>query len=179
MRAIQQFLKPEWRKILIFAVLAALMVGADIQAYAFVDDVPGVPKPPLYDLLRPFDLWAPAMLLIAPLALLTMPLNRMGICPMCRPYSFLLTVLYLYLLSSFLIFAYGRRGAGVGGKWRYFVVAAPFLLVGLFWLPGASYVPVAFLISSILLSGLVALVYLYFLLCFGLWAWDRVRKLET
>ncbi|MEA3459512.1 MAG: hypothetical protein U9R11_02370, partial [Chloroflexota bacterium] len=163
MQTLRRLLKPDWKRFLIFALLAALIVGADIQAYAFVDDVPGIPKPPLYDLLRPFDLWAPAMLLIAPLALLTAPFNRAGICLMCQPYSCLLTALYLYLLSSFLVFAHESCGERVRGKRWWFVVAVPFLLVGLFWLLGGlpSHTPAAFLVSSILLSALVALACLY------------------
>lgn len=47
---VRQFLRPEWRRVLLFASLMAIAVGGKIQAWAF-SDVP--PKPPLHDLLQP------------------------------------------------------------------------------------------------------------------------------
>lgn len=40
------FLKPKVGVLVIFALLAFICVGGAIQSYAFIDDVPEVPKPP-------------------------------------------------------------------------------------------------------------------------------------
>jgi len=55
---------------MLFLLFAFISVAGAIQAYAFIDDMPGVEKPPLYDQLRLFDFWFPWVLLIAPLGLL-------------------------------------------------------------------------------------------------------------
>jgi hypothetical protein len=53
MQTVKQVLKPDWRKLFLFAIFTSIAVGGKIQAWAF-SDVP--PKPPLYDLLRPFPI---------------------------------------------------------------------------------------------------------------------------
>ncbi len=55
---------------MLFAVLALICVGGAIQSYAFVKDVPEVPKPPLYDLLKPLELWPSWVFFTAPVHLL-------------------------------------------------------------------------------------------------------------
>ena len=64
------FLKPTPKSLALFAVLAFICVGGAIQSYAFIDDIPEVPKPPLYDLLKPLELWVPWIFLAAPVHLL-------------------------------------------------------------------------------------------------------------
>lgn len=93
---------PEWRKLLLFAILIAIAIGGRIQAWAFVDDVmPTPPKPPLYDLLRPFPLWAIWMYLLAPLVLLSWPLRLLGLDVMRGgPWVFIAAnLIYFYPLS--------------------------------------------------------------------------------
>ncbi len=74
MQAVKQVLKPDWRKMLLFAIFAFIAVGGHIQAWAF-SDVP--PKPPLYDLLRPLPIWSIWMYLLLPLVLLSLPLRTL------------------------------------------------------------------------------------------------------
>jgi hypothetical protein len=92
------FLRPEWRRLLLFAILVAIAAGGQIQAWAF-SDLP--PKPPLYDLLRPLPIWPIWMLLLMPLALVTWPLRLVGIDVMAGPPWLFLTanLLYFYLLA--------------------------------------------------------------------------------
>jgi len=54
-----RFLKPCPRRLLLFAFYASLSIAGVIQSYAFIDDVPGLERPPLYDQLRGFDFWFP------------------------------------------------------------------------------------------------------------------------
>ena len=98
----KQFLKPEWRRLLLFAVFVAIAVGGKIQAWAF-SDVP--PKPPLYDLLRPFPIWPIWMLLLMPLAVVSLPLRLVGIDVMGGPPWLFITanLIYFYLLSCLVI----------------------------------------------------------------------------
>lgn len=70
--AIISFLKPDWRKILLFVVFTVIAVGGQIQAWVF-DDNPQT-KPPLYDLLRPLPLWFVWIMSMLPLIILSSPL---------------------------------------------------------------------------------------------------------
>jgi hypothetical protein len=104
MRSIKQFLKPDWRRLILFAIFVAIAVGGKIQAWAF-SDIP--PKPPLYDLLRPFPIWPMWMFLLMPLALLTLPLRLVDIDLMGGPPWLFITanLIYFYLLSCFVVAA--------------------------------------------------------------------------
>ena len=97
-QAFLQFLKPEWRRLLLFALLVAIAAGGKIQAWAF-SDLP--PKPPLYDLLRPLPIWPIWMLLLVPLVLVTWPLRLVGFDVMGGPLWLFITanLVYFYLLS--------------------------------------------------------------------------------
>jgi hypothetical protein len=99
---VKQFLKPEWRTLLLFAIFVAIAVGGRIQAWAF-SDLP--PKPPLYDLLRPFPIWPIWMSLLMPLALVSLPLRFVGVDVMGgHPWLFLAAnLIYFYLLSRLVI----------------------------------------------------------------------------
>jgi hypothetical protein len=112
-QAVWQFLKPEWRRLVLFALLVVIAVGGKIQAWAF-SDLP--PKPPLYDLLRPLPIWPIWMLLLVPLALVTYPLRWVGIDVMGGPPWLFMTanLVYFYLLSCLVM-------AGldwVGARWK-------------------------------------------------------------
>jgi len=100
--------RPDWRKLLLFAVLIAIAIGGHIQTWAFVDDVPNPPpKPPLYDLLRPLPLWVLWIYSLVPLALLLWPLRLLGLDVMRRaPWaSVIASPIYFYLLSCLVIAA--------------------------------------------------------------------------
>lgn len=104
MQSIKQFLKPNWRRLIPFAIFVAIAVGGKIQAWAF-SDMP--PKPPLYDLLRPFPIWPMWMFLLMPLALLALPLRLIGIDLMSGPPWLFITanLIYFYLVSCFVVIA--------------------------------------------------------------------------
>jgi hypothetical protein len=103
---IRQFLKPDGRKLFLLVIFIAIMVGGQIQAWTF-SDVP--PKPPLYDLLRPIRIWPVWMFLLAPLALIVLPLRLIGIDIMGGPsWLFLITnFVYFYMLSCLIIAGFG------------------------------------------------------------------------
>lgn len=99
---VKQFLKPEWRRLLVLAIFGAIAAGGQIQAWVF-SDLP--PKPPLYDLLQPFPIWPIWMLLLLPLALVSLPLRLVGIDLMGGPawLFWAANLSYFYLLSCLLI----------------------------------------------------------------------------
>ncbi len=61
-----RLLRPDARVLALFVVFVFICIGGVIQTYAFVDEVPGVVKPPLYDQLQVLELWYPWILLSAP-----------------------------------------------------------------------------------------------------------------
>ncbi|HOG46388.1 MAG TPA: hypothetical protein PLJ35_09065 [Anaerolineae bacterium] len=103
---LKRMLQPDWRKLFLFAVLIAIAIGAHIQTWAFVDDMPHPPpKPPLYDLLRPLPLWALWIFLQAPLALLLWPLRLLGLDVMRGDLWWFRVagIIYFYLLSCLVV----------------------------------------------------------------------------
>ena len=113
MQTVKQVLKPDWRKLFLFAIFTSIAVGGKIQAWAF-SDVP--PKPPLYDLLRPFPIWPMWMFLLMPLALLTLPLRFIGLDVMAGPpWLFVVAnIIYFYLLSCLIITGFDKYKARFG-----------------------------------------------------------------
>jgi uncharacterized membrane protein len=99
---IRQFLKPNGGKLFLFVIFIAIMAGGQIQAWSF-SDVP--PKPPLYDLLRPFPIWPLWMLLLVPLTLIVLPLRWIGIDVMGgSAWPFIIAnIAYFYLLSCLIV----------------------------------------------------------------------------
>ena len=65
-----EILKPTWMKIGFFIVFAFIWIGGVTQTYTFIKDVPGIEKPPLYDLLKPYDFWSPWIFFSAPFYIL-------------------------------------------------------------------------------------------------------------
>lgn len=63
-------LKPTWLKIGFFTLFTFILLGGIIQSYAFIDDIPGVEKPPFYDLLRPISIWPSYVFFSLPLYVL-------------------------------------------------------------------------------------------------------------
>lgn len=104
MQSIKQVLQPDWRRLILFALFVAVAFGGMIQAWAF-SDMP--PKPPLYDLLRPFPIWPIWMFLLMPLALFALPLRLVGIDLMGGPPWLFTTanLIYFYLLSCLVVMA--------------------------------------------------------------------------
>ncbi|MBC7232458.1 MAG: hypothetical protein H5T68_04350 [Chloroflexi bacterium] len=178
---LSKLLEIDLRRALCTILLLFFLMAAYIQSYAFVDDVPGVNKPPLYDLLRPFDFWAPAMLLIMPMALLTLPLQWLGFSPLSSPLVWPLQAIYLYFLSCLLAFGHDRWGAKWRKGWRWLIWLLPFLIVAVLWMPGmlagmsAFWNALPFFISSILFTGCVLSLYIYIAACFGVGVYKKLR----
>lgn len=101
-RTVKQVLKPDLRKLFLFAIFIAIAVGGKIQAWVFSDMLP---KPPLYDLLRPFPIWSMWIFLMIPLALVVLPLRLLGIDVMGGPaWLFIIAnIAYFYLLSCVVV----------------------------------------------------------------------------
>lgn len=155
-------------------LMVALLIAAYIQAFAFVDDVPGATKPPLYDTLLPFDFWVPGMLLILPLALVAAPLQALGLSPLSSPLIWPLQIGYVYLLSCLLVLAHDHLARRIAVQWRRLVVVLPALIAILLWGPGVlsaiRSVPhmIPFFVSSMLLSTCVLSLYAYIGIYIGL-----------
>ena len=113
MRKLKRLLYPDWRRMVLFAILVAITIGGRIQAWAFTD-LP--PKPALYDLLRPFPIWPLWMLLLLPLALLALPLGLFGLDVMGGPYGVFIVanLAYFYLLSCLIVAAFNW----IRARWR-------------------------------------------------------------
>jgi hypothetical protein len=113
MQTLKQVLRPDWRKFLLFAIFVVIAIGGNIQAWVFTD-VP--PKPPLYDLLRPFPIWPIWMYLLIPLALLVLPLRLLNIDVMGGPFWLFIVanITYFYLLSCLIVA--GSRW--IKAKWK-------------------------------------------------------------
>lgn len=177
----RELLKPDRRRVLAMLLMLALLAATYIQSYAFVDDVPGTTAPPLYEALRPFDFWVAGMLLIMPLALITMPLQRLGMPVMSSPLVWPLQMGYLYLVACLLVFGHDRWAQSLHRRWRVLIVAVPVVLVVVLWLPGMLWamrsVPqmISFFLSSALLSGCVLALYVYMTACLALGMVRRVR----
>ena len=185
MRTILQFLKPDWRRALLFAVFAFITIGGHIQSWAF-SDVP--PKPPLYDMLRPFPIWPVWVTLLLPLALLSLPLRAVGLDVMAGSFWLFAAanMLYFYLLSSILVAGFDRYEARLP-RWLWaailIVPLALQLLPGLVAavLFGQPLMPdvahgLAWTVLSLLSSSLVGSLYLYLLACLGLFVYDIWKR---
>jgi len=77
-RTALQFLRPNWKKLVIFAVFAFIAVAGHIQSWVFSGKDMGLPKPPLFDLLSLFPFWLLWVSLLSPLALLSNGLIMIG-----------------------------------------------------------------------------------------------------
>ena len=180
-----QLLKPDWRRLVATILLLALLAATYIQAFAFVDDVPDATKPPLYDLLLPFDFWVPGMMLILPLALLSVPLGWLGLTPLSSPLIWPLQIGYVYLLSCLLVFGHDHWATNIAARWRRLAVILPVLITFVLWAPGIlsaiRSVPrmIPFFVSSTLLSGCVLALYAYITVCAGLAIRKRLRADRT
>jgi hypothetical protein len=123
MQSIKQVLRPDWRKALLFAIFTLTAVGGHVQSWAF-SDVP--PKPPLYDLLRPFPIWPIWVFLLMPLGLLSLPLRIIGLDIMSGHFWLFVAAqaLCFYLLSCLLVVSFdGYRNRFPRWPWAAIVIA--------------------------------------------------------
>lgn len=112
MWSLLSFLKPSARVLAIFALLAFICVGGAIQSYAFIDEIPEVPRPPFYDMLKPLELWAPWVFFAAPVHLLGRLLGLwwlLGYFPSLGGISVpLASLAYAYLVSCWAVYSWDR-----------------------------------------------------------------------
>lgn len=117
LKGLASFFKPSPLKILLFLCFAFLWVAGVTQTYAFLDDVSGIEKPPLYDLLKPFGFWFPWVLFSAPLyaasALICLPYDICSIIISVFPgmggLKFPVAGMgYSYLASSWMVYSWRK-----------------------------------------------------------------------
>lgn len=163
---------PDHRRIVASFLMFTLIMAGRIQAYAFVDDVPGVEKPPLYDMLSPFDFWSPSMFLLLPIILAGSVAAR--VIPELSSLAtgktaFLALAAYIYMLSSLLFYSHDRWGRNRIPKKIFPILYAIFSIP---LLPGFLYSLIqgdleltVLILSSILVNGLVFTMYAYLGIC--------------
>jgi len=104
-------LKPSARSLALFMVFVFICIGGVIQTYAFIDDIPGVEKPPLYDQLSVLELWFPWILLAAPVHLLGDILDLWWLLELFPSLGFrvpLASIAYSYILSCWTIYSWNK-----------------------------------------------------------------------
>jgi len=112
---LRNFLKPDWRKILLLTLFGFVSAGGEIQTWAFDEHNPQI-KPPLYDLLRPLPLWFVWIVSLLPLLWLSAFFRGIGLDPLKIGFDANLLwrialVCYYYLLSCLLVslFNWGKH----------------------------------------------------------------------
>ncbi len=108
-----KFLKPNLKKISLFLFLSFICVGGAIQSYAFVHDVPGLTKPPFYDLLNPLGLWIAWVFLAVPVHIFGYFLGFSWILKFFPNISSatklpLISIAYSYLVSCWVVHVWGK-----------------------------------------------------------------------
>lgn len=160
-----RFLWPGTRKLLLFGVFAFICVAGAVQTYAFIDDIPGTQKPPLYDQLRAFDFWLPWIIFTAPLHI---PLSIIcGMFDLCDPiFSYfprlgdvmfpVSSVAYSYLAASWMVHSWDRWMPRAASTTRRLLLLLPLVATGVMAGPAMVSLPLrpreaAFSISTFLL----------------------------
>lgn len=149
------------------------MVGSHIQSYAFIDgEEQGIPKPPLYDLLRPFPFWAMEMSLMLPTLLVFMPFRSIGLSHL--GWSGLFQVVYFYLLSCFIVFSYDEHKNRFSRKY-WMVVSIVSAILGFVFGGIWNLSSITELINNYLGSTITLILYIYLLSSLGFFAYNLFR----
>ena len=165
-KAILNILKPSLNSLILSAVLAFICIGRVIQTYAFIDNVPGIPKPPLYDELSYFNLWFPWILFAFPLHVIGGILGLQGLMGLFPEIAEGLklpvgSIVYAYIISSWTVFCWDRWFKH--SKHRNYLMLPAFVLAVLFNPPFAitelSLKEIVFMVSGFIFTALVILVY--------------------
>jgi len=176
-RQLKMLFIPDSRKLAIFTTLSLICVGGAIQSYAFIDDIPGIPKPPFYDLLKPFSIWPAWVLLIAPLHILSYILNLTYLLDYLPPLGGVkapfFSVLYSYILSCWSIYVWDKWLKNdklkililLLGIVTAFLMNPPFLLTSL---DEVSYIFSGFVLISIVMTLYAVALYGFVKLLFSL-----------
>jgi hypothetical protein len=166
--ALRDFVRPDSRKAIVFLLMLALWAGGfEVQTWAFSK---AGPKPPLYDLLSHVDLWTPSLLLYWPIVMIA------ALRPPLESLLFAVSgAVYALLLSGLLFFAHDRWGRRYRGlAWALFLG-----LPALAWSSAAFVMPrsiVGFVSGTMILTGLVAAVYAYLVVCLAVGATRALRR---
>lgn len=113
-KAIKKFLQPDWRKILILALFLFIAFAGHVQSWAFSGEDTGEPKPPFYDLFKPFPFWVVWVVVIMPLILLSELIVKIGgykadfIMRGPSLFFWVVQVIYFYILSCLVIFIWDK-----------------------------------------------------------------------
>ena len=148
-----EWVSPSPSSITLTLILAFILIGGQIQAYAFVDDVPGIEPPPLYDLLRPLSIWPAMAILVLPWSLMGSILCLTGVCGVGGLSTIFLLVV-TYLEASWFV----RVWRGLTRTGRSIIVISSIAP----WIPSLPAVPrdPLFFVSSTVLGSTVVAVHL-------------------
>ena len=110
---LKEILKPNIKALALFIVFSFICIGGVIQTYAFIDDIPGIEKPPLYDQLSALELWFPWILLVAPLHILGAVLRLWWIINLFPELSSgfkipLASIAFSYILSCWTVYSWDK-----------------------------------------------------------------------
>jgi len=161
------FLKPNIPIAALFTILTFICIGGAIQTYTFVHDIPGIPKPPLYDLLRPFDLWAPWRFFTIPIDILsyTLGLSQLihSLPNMDGIYFPLFSITYAYIVSCWTIYTWRRWLASAENRSTIpimdAVLGALLASPSIYTIFNGKIENVIFAASSIMFTALIASIY--------------------
>ena len=166
LKVILNVLKPSLNSLTLFAVLTFICIGGVIQTYAFIDNVSGIPKPPLYDELSYFNLWFPWILFAFPLHVIGGIFRLQGLMSLFPEISegFKLpvgSIVYAYIISSWTVFCWDKWFKH--SKYRNYLMLPAFVLAILFNPPFAitelSLKELSFMVSGFIFTALVILIY--------------------
>ena len=197
---IREVLKPDARKLLLFAGFAFVCIAGATQTYAFIDDVPRLEKPPLYDALRPFSFWYPWVLFSAPFhvsaALICSVMDVCGSIFSTSPSMGAVkipvsSIVYSFIVASWLVYSWDRWLSGSRRRARLLILLTPLALTAaqighqlpMLAQPGLT----SFMISGFLLTYAVVTFYLISVYGVGkiiagsviLWANIRIRTTKS
>ncbi len=166
LKAILNVLKPNLNSLALFGVLTFICIGGVIQTYAFIDNVPRISKPPLYDELSYFNLWFPWILFAFPLHVIGGIFRLQGLMSLFPEISegFKLpvgSIVYAYIISSWTVFCWDKWFKH--SKYRNYLMLPAFVLAVLFNPPFAitelSLKELSFMVSGFIFTALVILIY--------------------
>jgi hypothetical protein len=184
--AIGAFLKPSRSKVLLFSLFIFISIAGYIQSYAFSDGEQfGIPKPMFYDVLRPIPFWPMWMYLLLPFVVTLAPISLLGIHIPGSAVFLPMSVIYLYVLASFLVFSYDKYRSKFTRRYWAALVALALGINLLNLLMATIAKPLGIVVSGgltevflvgILSGTFVIILYGYLLTCIALHAFDAFRR---
>jgi len=110
---LKRILKPNIKVLVLFIIFSFICIGGVIQTYAFIDDVPGIEKPPLYDQPSALELWFPWILLAAPLHILGAVLGLWWLIDLFPEFTSgfkipIASIVFSYILSCWAVYSWDK-----------------------------------------------------------------------